>query len=191
MSNAALSHRTLSHRTLAHVALFAALIAVLGLIPKIDLPFGVPVTAQTLGVMLAGCLLGPWRGLAAVLLFEGAVALGLPLLAGGRGGFGVFLGPTVGFLVGWTVGAVVCGLVLRHLPGPIVVRAFVASVLGGIVGIYLIGIPGLALMAGLTLEQAALGSLAFVPGDLIKCALTAAVVQTVARGLPEWRTGRA
>ena len=70
--------RTLSRQSAQHisqVALFAALLAVLGLIPKIDLPFGVPITAQTLGIMLAGCLLGPWRGFQAVLLFVVAAAL--------------------------------------------------------------------------------------------------------------------
>ncbi len=45
--------------TTALVALFAALMAVFGLIPKLDLPLGVPITLQTLGVMLAGALLGP------------------------------------------------------------------------------------------------------------------------------------
>ena len=57
--------------SLVRVALFAALIAVLGLIPRIDIPFaaGVPITAQTLGVMLAGLLLGPRLGAIAVLLF--------------------------------------------------------------------------------------------------------------------------
>ena len=48
-----------STRSIAYVSMFAALIAVFGLIPKIDLPLGVPITLQTLGVMLAGCLLGP------------------------------------------------------------------------------------------------------------------------------------
>ena len=65
---------------IALTSLFAALLAVLGLIPKIDLPLGVPITLQTLGVMLAGCLLGPKRALQALLLFLLAVALGLPLL---------------------------------------------------------------------------------------------------------------
>jgi biotin transport system substrate-specific component len=77
-------------RSIALVSLFAALIAVFGLIPKIDLPLGVPITLQTLGVMLAGCLLGPKRALQALALFLAAVALGLPLLSGGRGGLGVF-----------------------------------------------------------------------------------------------------
>ena len=45
-----------SAQSLSTVALFAAVMAVLGLVPKIDLPFGVPITLQSLGVMLAGCL---------------------------------------------------------------------------------------------------------------------------------------
>ena len=51
-----------SSYSMALVALFAALMAVMGLIPKIDLPLGVPITLQSLGVMLAGCLLGARRG---------------------------------------------------------------------------------------------------------------------------------
>ena len=57
--------------SIALVALFAALLGVMGLIPKIDLPLGVHIPIQTLGVMLAGCLLGPWRGLQAMLVFLG------------------------------------------------------------------------------------------------------------------------
>ena len=94
---AALSRR--HSQSLAMVALFAAVMAVMGLIPKIDLPLGVPITIQSLGMMLAGCLLGPRRGLQAMLLFLGAVALGLPLLSGGRGGLGAFLAPAAGYLV--------------------------------------------------------------------------------------------
>ena len=44
-------------KNVAYIALFAALIAVLGLIPKITLAFGVPITAQSLGVMLCGTVL--------------------------------------------------------------------------------------------------------------------------------------
>ena len=80
-----------SSQSLSMVALFAALMAVMGLIPKIDLPFGVPITLQSLGVMLAGCLLGARRGLQSMALFLLAVAVGLPLLSGGRGGLGVLV----------------------------------------------------------------------------------------------------
>ena len=87
-----------SARSMAQVSLFAALMAVMGLIPKIDLPLGVPITIQSLGVMLAGVMLGPWRGMQSMLLFLAAVAVGLPLLSGGRGGIAVFMAPSAGYL---------------------------------------------------------------------------------------------
>ncbi|MCE2738683.1 MAG: biotin transporter BioY, partial [Rhodobacter sp.] len=66
-------------RSLTHIALFAALIAVLGLVPQITLAVGVPITAQSLGIMLCGTVLGARRGALAVVLFLVLVAAGLPL----------------------------------------------------------------------------------------------------------------
>ena len=78
-------------RDIARIAVFAALIAALGLVSAIPIPgLPVPVTTQTLGVMLAGAVLGPRRGAAAVAVFLLLVFIGLPLLSGGRGGAGVF-----------------------------------------------------------------------------------------------------
>jgi biotin transport system substrate-specific component len=183
-----------STHTIAHIALFAALIAVMGMIPKLDLPFGVPITLQTLGVMMAGCLLGARRGFLAVCLFLLMVALGLPLLAGGRGGLGVFVAPSAGFLIGWAPGAAVAGFLMRrlsHLRGnALLAAAFVSALVGGIVVVYAFGIVGLTLLAKLSVTQAALASAAFIPGDLIKCVVCALVVQTVVRGLPHWRLAR-
>lgn len=180
-------------QSLALVSLFAALMAVLGLIPKIDLPLGVPITLQTLGVMLAGCLLGPKRGLQALLLFLAAVALGLPLLSGGRGGFGVFMAPSTGYLIGWPFGALVTGWVMSMLPSATprsaALSAFVASCAGGLLTVHTFGVAGLVKLAHLSWTQAFFGTLVFVPGDLIKCALCAMVVHTVARGMPDWRFG--
>jgi biotin transport system substrate-specific component len=51
------------------------------------------------------------------------------------------------------------------------------------------GVVGLMLIAKLSTGKALLGTLAFVPGDLLKAAVCAAVVHTVARGLPDWRLG--
>ena len=161
------------YKSLARVALFAALIAVLGLIPKLDIPIaaGVPITAQTLGVMLAGLLLGPRHGLLAVLLFMFAVALGAPVLSGGRGGLGVFFGPTVGFLAGWVAGAWVCGWAYQRVHS-----ALLACWLGGIGVVYAFGMLGLALISGLSPSQAALATLVFLPGDILKSLLAAWVV---------------
>jgi biotin transport system substrate-specific component len=181
---------TLSSRALARIALFAALVAVLGLVPKIDLPLAVPITAQSLGVMLAGCLLPPRQAFLALLLFLAGVALGLPLLAGGRGGIGVFAAPSAGFLLGFPLAAAATALAMDVLPGPVWARAFIAAVVGGIGVEYLAGIALLAPLAHISLRAAALASLVFAPGDLIKAGLTAAIASTVARGLPEWRQVR-
>ena len=182
-----------SSLSIALVSLFAALIAVLGLIPKIDLPLGVPITMQTLGVMLAGCLLGPKRALQALALFLAAVAIGLPLLSGGRGGIGMFFAPTSGYLIGWPVGAFVVGWIMHTLPSATpraaAISAFMASVIGGLLVVHVFGVIGLVHIANLPWEKAIIGTLVFVPGDLIKCALCATVVHTVARGLPDWRFG--
>lgn len=182
-----------SSRSLAPVALFAALLAVFGLIPKIDLPLGVPITLQTLGVMLAGCMLGPKRGLQALLLFLAAVALGLPLLSGGRGGLGVFFAPSSGYLLGWPLGALVTGLIMAVLPAGTprraAVSALVASAAGGLLVVHVCGVIGLVHIANLSWSQAITGTLVFVPGDLVKCAVCALVVHAVARGLPDWRFG--
>lgn len=171
-------------RSLALIALFAALIAGLGLVPKLTLAFGVPITAQTLGVMLCGTVLGARRGALAVLLFLGLVALGLPLLAGGRGGLGVFATPSVGFLLGWPVGAFVTGLIAERLNGSLAVSASIASVVGGIVVIYAFGIPGMAYMLDKTLAEASLLVTAFIPGDVVKAVLAGLITSGLARARP-------
>ena len=184
--------RKASH-SMALVALFAALMAVMGLIPKIDLPLGVPITAQTMGVMLAGCLLGGKRGFQSLALFLLAVAVGLPLLAGGRGGIGVFMLPSAGYLIGYALAAGVIGLLMGRLPSKTpkqaALSALVASVLGGVVFLHALGIAGLVLIAQMPLEKAFLVDLAFVPGDLVKAVLCALVVHTVAKALPDWPLG--
>lgn len=171
-------------RTLSHIALFAALIAVLGFVPAVTLPFGVPISAQSLGIMLCGTVLGSKRGALAVLLFLALVALGLPLLSGGRGGLGVFVGPSAGFLIGFPVTAFVAGLIVERWSAPLPVAAFTGSVIGGIIVLYAFGIPGMAITLGKTLPEATLLATPFLPGDLIKCVLAALVTRGIAQMRP-------
>ncbi len=181
-------------RSITHIALYAALIAVLGLLPKFSIPIagGVPVTAQTLGVMLAGVMLGPVRGFLACMLFLLVVALGLPLLAGGRGGLGVFFGPSVGFLIGWPLGAFVAGVLMKSLSRvPVFAAAAVSAIVGGIGVVYLVGIPTLAMMTDLTIGAAAIGSAAFLPGDLVKVILCALIARSIAQFQPDSLLSRA
>ena len=171
-------------RSLTHIALFAALIAVLGLVPKIALAAGVPITAQSLGIMLCGTVLGAKRGALAVLLFLGLVALGLPLLSGGRGGLGVFAGPSVGFLIGFPIAAFVAGLVVERTTLAPFWAAMCGAIFGGIGVMYAFGIPGMALMLDKTLTEASYLAMAFLPGDLVKAVLAGFVTQAIAKARP-------
>ena len=172
---------------LALVAVFAALIAVLGLPGAIPLPFSpVPITLQTLAVMLTGTLLGWRRGSLAVLLFLGLVAVGLPLMAGGRGGIGYFSSPAVGFAIGWVFAVLVIGvLVQRRLPAYPLWWGALANLLGGIGVVYAFGIPVQSFLTGISVPEAAVASLAFLPGDLVKVAVATAVSAGVLRALPD------
>ena len=171
-------------RNLTHIALFAALVAVLGLVPPIMLGSGVPITAQSLGIMLCGTVLGSRKGALAVLVFLALVAVGLPILSGGRGGLGVFAGPSVGFLVGFPLAAFVAGLVVERWSAPVALAAGVGAALGGVIVLYAIGIPGMALMLGKTLPEAALLITAYLPGDAIKVVLAALITRGIAQMRP-------
>ncbi|WP_461635025.1 biotin transporter BioY [Glutamicibacter soli] len=175
-------------RNTVYVAVFAAMIAAMGLVPPITLGvIPVPITLQTLGVMLAGAMLGPWRGSLASLLVIVLSVAGLPLLAGGRGGLGVLLGPTGGYLVGWFFGSLVIGALFKYwvirMQSKLLqlVSGLVATILGGIVVIYLFGVPWTAVVTGLDLKTSLVGSLAFLPGDLLKAVVATLVALTVHR----------
>lgn len=176
-------------RNITQIALFAAMVAALGVVPPITLGFGVPISAQSMGAMLAGAVLGARRGAAAMGLFLLLVALGLPLLAGGRGGVGVFVSPTGGFALGFVPAALVTGWVVEHLRlRPAGLRAALGAVIGGIGVLYICGAAGLALVADMPLTGAAKLVLVFIPGDLLKAGVTGMLVQSLARTRPQMLT---
>lgn len=175
-------------RDLVRIALFAAVIAALGVLPKFDLPLagGVPITAQTLGVMLAGTVLGARNGALAVVLFLLLIALGMPLLAGGRGGLGVFFGPSAGFAIGFVPGAFVAGLLMARLAQiPVTIAAMAAALVGGVLTVYAFGIPMLAWKTDISLLQAAAATMLFLPGDIVKVVLAGFITRTLQRAVPE------
>jgi biotin transport system substrate-specific component len=185
----------LGARDLALVAVFVGIMAALGTVAPLY-PFGtaVPITAQSMGAMLAGGILGARRGGLSMLVFVLLVACGLPLLSGGRGGLGLFAGPSAGFLVGFPVAAFVTGLIAeagarRRLAGGhsslyTTGWGFAANVLGGILALYVLGMAGLMVFGDLALDAAFTALWLFVPGDLVKAALAAAVAAGVHRGYP-------
>ena len=178
--------RTFSAAGLAMTATFVGIIAAMGLVPAVQLPMSpVPITLQSMGIMLAGAVLGRWRGAAAVVLFLTLVALGLPLLSGGRGGLGVFFGPSVGFLVGFPAAAFVIGwLSERLVTAQSLLRAVLVNVFGGIVVLYAFGTVGVALVGQLSLTTALVGNLIFLGGDIVKAVLAAVVARGVHQAMP-------
>ena len=187
----AATHRRMSGRDLALVAAFAAFIVVLGLPGALFAGSPVPITLQTLGVMLAGALLGWRRGLMAVLVVIALCAVGLPVLAGGRGGLGVFAGPTAGFLLGWAPAVAVTGFLVERARRLSALRLFAAILLGGIGVLHVFGIAGMMARAGLTLSAAVLADAAFLPGDLVKVLLATFAAATVHRAMPDLLPRRA
>ena len=141
----------------------------------IPLPFSpVPVTGQTLGVLLVGVLLGSRRGAISVLAYLTEGLVGLPVFAGGRAGFAYFLGPTGGYLIGFVMAAFVTGYLAERGWDRRVWTALCAMLLGNAV-IFVVGLPWLARFVG-TARVLALGVYPFVPGDLLKLALAATLV---------------
>ncbi|MEU5840443.1 biotin transporter BioY [Rhodococcus sp. NPDC047139] len=179
------SSRRVPARDLAQIAVFAALIIALGLPGQISIgSSGVPITLQTLGVMLAGALLGARKGVLSVLTVI-VLGLALPVLAGGRTTLTSLAGPTVGFLVGWIPAVAVIGwLSMRMLPRYRTLPGVAVNVLGGIVVLYAFGIAGMVLRTELTVWAAAAANLAFLPGDMIKAVVAAAVAAQVHRAYP-------
>ncbi|WLR93471.1 biotin transporter BioY [Shinella zoogloeoides] len=178
-------------RDIVLIALFTAIMVVLGLLPPITFGFiPVPITAQSLGPMLAGCIIGARRGAASMLLLVLLVAIGLPVLSGGRGGLGVLVGPSAGYIVGWVVGAFVCGLIAERLVKEdqnelTQFLAFLAaSIVGGVAVVYLFGVPWLAYMSGKAFFETAVASLVFLPGDLIKAFVAMLAGRAVLAGYP-------
>lgn len=165
---------------MAAAGLMAALTAVLAYV-RLPVPWSpVPVSGQSLAVMLAGALLGPRLGALSQAVYVLLGAIGLPVYAGGMGGLPVLLGPTGGYLFGFVLGAYVTGRVAGKAGMLRPARLVLAFVLGGVVAVYVPGVVQLALVTGTTLRQAVvLGALPFLPGDGLKVAAATVVLRAL------------
>jgi biotin transport system substrate-specific component len=164
---------------MAYASMFGALTAV-GAYVAIPLP-PVPVTMQTLFVDLAGALLGGYLGAMSQVVYILLGVIGLPVFAGGKAGFGVLIGPTGGYLIGFVVGAWIIGKLtsLRREPG---LFRLMISMAAGIAVVYTFGIVQLMIVAKLSLTKAlAVGLLPPLPGDIAKIIVAALICRKVRR----------
>ena len=160
-----------------YIALFTAIIGALSIFPPITIPFiPVPITMQTLGVMLAGGVLGAKRGGLSLLLFLALVIIGVPLLSGGRGGIGSLIGPGGGYILAWPVAAWAIGYLTEKTWHTLTLtKVILYNIIGGIIIIYLGGVTYLSFMSNLPWTSTAVSSLVFLPGDLIKVVISSAI----------------
>jgi biotin transporter BioY len=159
------------------VSLAVAFSLLTALAAQIVIPIGpVPITAQTFAVLLAGALLGSRLGAMAMIVYLIEGASGLPFFYGGSSGIGHLLGPTGGYLVAFPAGAFIAGAFAENGWDKRFSTAVVAMAVGSIV----ILLAGLAWFSVLThtppLVAFQVSVLKFIPGDIIKVLLAAAVL---------------
>lgn len=167
--------------------------AVTAIAAQITVPISpVPFTLQVLAVILSGLLLGVRTGALAQAIYVLVGAVGVPVFAGFKGGLGIVLGPTGGYLISYPIAAAVAGLAAHTVARASRRKALWTGFLWGCAGlavIYTLGATWLAVVAGLSPAEAlATGILPFVVFDLIKVALAALVAVAAAPAIAPTRT---
>ncbi|MDQ0192340.1 biotin transporter BioY [Paenibacillus wynnii] len=176
-----------SIRGLVFSALFAGVMISLSFM-KISLPFStVPITLQTLAVMLAGSVLGARYGTLAVLIVIGLCAAGFPVM-GGKGGVSVLTGFTAGYIWSWPFAAFLIGWFAERMSQTkyTVLKLIVVNFVFGSLLVYPGGVSWLAYTAHIDSLSGALvaGMWPFLPGDLTKAVIVSGVVAAVWKVYP-------
>lgn len=178
------------------IAVFAALVAGSALIAAIPVGgLGVPITLQTLAVMLTGMALGPGRAFAAVGLYTLLGLAGLPIFSGGRSGLGILAGPSAGYIIAFPLAALAVGwlttIVLRRTVKYRGLFLFAAAMATSIVLVHSLGVLGMMVNGKLDLSKAFLLDLAYYPGDIIKNVLAVTVALALHKAFPDLLIRRA
>lgn len=172
----------------AYIAVFAALIAALAIVPAFNIG-PIPITLQTLGVSLAGLCLGPLRGFLAILLYLVVGAAGLPVFAKGGAGLGSFAGPTGGYLISFPLAAAVAGLVAlwavrRGLSGLTPVLFFLGTLAARYLVILPLGVLGLMWALPADFGKALAIDMPFWISDALKSVVAVLLAYAVHRAFP-------
>jgi biotin transport system substrate-specific component len=172
------------------IAVFAALVAGAAMVPGLAVNgFGVPITFQTLAVMLTGLVLGPGRGFAAVGLYVLLGLAGLPIFSQGRSGLGILAGPSAGYIIAFPIAAGLVGwlatVVIRRTTRARALWFFLSAAVTSAAVVHSLGVVGIALNSKATLEQAFLSDLVFYPGDIVKNILAAVIAVALHRAFPD------
>ncbi|QYH36184.1 biotin transporter BioY [Salinibacterium sp. M195] len=143
--------------------------------------YPVPVTAQTLAVLVVGLSLGAVRGALAMALYAALGAIGLPTFSNAGSGTDVLFGPSGGYIVGFIVSAAIAGAFAERQWDHTFARAVVAASVAT-VSTYIVGVLGLGLSMqrlgneSTLMELVNSGITPFLPGAVIKILIAAALL---------------
>ena len=163
-------------RMVVLASLMAALTAVGA---YIYVPIGpVPIILSTLFVILSGLLLGSRWGLTSMALYLLVGAIGLPVFAGGKGGFAHFMGPTGGYLFGYLCASWITGFISERSRGGMILD--ILAVIIGSLALYALGVPWLKMVTQMSWTKALMvGVLPFLIGDAIKASVVLILARSV------------
>ncbi|MFL2001510.1 biotin transporter BioY [Microbacterium sp. A1-JK] len=150
---------------------------------QVEVPlWPVPITGQTLGVIVVGAALGARRGALSLLSYLGLGLIGLPVFAGLSGGLASVAKPSFGFIIGFVFAAFVAGWFAERSWDRRPVLAFAGFAAASVVP-FLVGVPYMAFILNSVLglgyglgDVLAVGVLPFIVGGIVKAALAAAIV---------------
>jgi len=169
----------LSIEKLRHTVLASLMAALTAVGAYVYVPIGpVPIVLTTLFVLLSGLLLGSRWGLASMGIYLLVGAMGIPVFAGGKGGFPHFFGPTGGYLFGYALAAWIAGWLSERSRGLLIHQVF--AVVAGAIGIYLLGVPWLKVATGMSWTKTlVVGLVPFLIGDAVKASVALILARAV------------
>ena len=160
------------------IALIAAGAGLTAIAAQVAIPlWPVPVTGQTLAVLLVGSTLGALRGTLSMVLYAVLGILGVPVFSDASHGLSVIAGPTGGYIIGFIFAAALTGWLAQRAWDHRIVGATL-SFLAGTVITFIIGLPWLAVSLHLNLGQTLqFGLYPFILGGLVKTLLAAGIIR--------------
>jgi biotin transport system substrate-specific component len=178
-SRPVLVDRVLPRSLVTDAALVVGGVVLTAALAQVEIPlWPVPITGQTLGVLLVGASLGAARGALSMVLYALVGALGAPVFSDFASGTATLLGPTGGYIVGFVLAAAFTGWLAQHRWERGLVRGLLAFVAGSAV-VFLVGLPWLKVALDLSWIQTLQGGLVpFIVGGVIKAAIAAVALRS-------------
>lgn len=160
------------------IALIAAGAGLTAIAAQVSIPlWPVPITGQTLAVLLVGSILGALRGTLSMVLYAILGIVGLPVFSDASHGVGVILGPTGGYIIGFIFAAALTGWLAQRAWDHRIIGAFLSFTAGTVIT-FVVGLPWLAATLHLSFEQTLQAGLyPFIAGGAVKALLAAGIVR--------------